>query len=157
MSETTIFTSAIILGIACSLLFIPSIADKYSRKKVFCFSLVVSGVTQICILISNSYILTLVLLFLFGASWPGVFIVGLVYSLELFPKQAQKLYIFQFLLLNALSLLAISYYYGRISQDWYFIHIIAIVLQFVGLLFCILFVPESLWTYYNDNKFQKVR
>ena len=91
VSETTVFTSAIILGIVCSLLFIPSIADKFSRKKVFCFSLVVSLLTQICLLISSEYILTLVLLVLFGASWPGVFIVGLIYSTELFPKHMHKL------------------------------------------------------------------
>jgi len=62
------------------------LADMKGRKNVFCSSILVSAIAQWGLMLSESYIKATFWLILFGVAWPGVTIVGLMYSLEFFPK-----------------------------------------------------------------------
>lgn len=101
-------------------------------------------------MISESYTKSTFWLVIFGIAWPGVTIVGLIYSLELFPANMQKLYMYKFLILQGVSICTITIIYSFPSRDWFPIFTAALIAALVSFVYCILLIPESLLTYYNE-------
>jgi hypothetical protein len=83
-----------------------------------------------------------------GLSWPGKLIVGLAYGSEFFCRNQKKSLIFSFFLTNAVILCFIPNFYEYINRDWYPLQAIGLIFGTASLCYCILFMPESLWTYY---------
>jgi len=59
---------AMLAGILCALLFVPSIADKQGRRDTYCLSLAVSLLAQFGLLVSDQAELSLVFTFMTGAA-----------------------------------------------------------------------------------------
>lgn len=113
------FKIALLGGCLLATLFVPTIADKYGRKTIFCLSFMVSLLAQFGLLISESYDHALILLTLMGLVWPGKLLVGLQYILDFFPASSHRAYVFVFLFLSGILSCFIPIYYGVISKDYY--------------------------------------
>lgn len=92
-----------------------------------------------------------------GLSWPGKMIVGLAYASEFFCINQKKSLIFSFFLTNAAILCFIPIYYEHINSDWYQLHALGLIIGTASLCYCILFMPESLWTYYQKRDYHTQR
>ena len=71
-----------------------------------------------------------------------------------FCRNQKKPLIFSFLLMNAATLCFIPNFYEYINRDWYPLQALGLILGTASLCYCILFMPESLWTYYQKREFQ---
>ena len=140
-------------GIIFSLLFVPLISDKYGRKNVFCGSILLSIMAQFGLIVSENYQITLILIAVFGMAWPGISLVGLIYGLELFPKHLQKVFLWQFIQMNIVSIFLLPLVYKSLVKDWYPVQSCALLAALASLCFSILFMPESLWTYYSKGNY----
>ena len=90
---------------------------------------------------------------LLGLTWPGKMIVGLAFASEFFCRNQKKSLIFTFLLMNAGTLCFIPNFYEYMNRDWYPLQALGLILGTASLCYCILFMPESLWTYYQKREF----
>jgi MFS family permease len=72
-------------GILISLFFVPSIADKYGRRNIYCTTLAMGLFAQLCVILCDNYTMGKAAFFLIGLSWPGKYLVGLMYILEFYP------------------------------------------------------------------------
>jgi Na+/melibiose symporter-like transporter len=69
-------------GILLSLLFVPSIADKWGRRDIYSFCLLLSVAGQFGLLMVESYEYALICMGIIGFSFPGKSYLGLLYILE---------------------------------------------------------------------------
>ena len=108
-------------------------------------------------MITESHDVAFVLLILMGLTWPGKLLVGLTYILDFFPISLHILYLYAFLVLNGIFLMFLPIYYDQITKDYYPLQAISLVLTFCTFCYSILFLPESPYTEYSKNNFQKTR
>ena len=151
------FKIAIFSGLILSMLFVPSIADKYGRKTQFSTSLIITLVAQFGLLITESYQWGLFFIFLMGVASPGKFIVGLMFILDFIPKANHVTIIFLFLMANAVSVVFIPFYFFQISKDYYTLQCTCVLATFSTFCYTMLFLPESPWSMYKQQKFQTAR
>lgn len=86
------------LAMALSLLIVPSIADKFGRRNVFCFSLATSIIALLVLTNSENSQFVYPSMFAIGLATPGKLIIGLQYFLEFVPSSSYGKYLSCFVL-----------------------------------------------------------
>ena len=119
--------------------------------------MIVSLVAQLILVMVEQEKVGIAMMALIGFSWPGKMIVGLVYASEFFCRNQKKYLIFSFFLTNAAILCIIPNFYEYINRDWYPLQALGLILGTASLCYCILFMPESLWTYYQKREYHTQR
>lgn len=85
-------------GIIGSLLFVPSISDKYGRKNVVSMCLAASVVAHFGLIMSETFDYALYSMALLGVAWLGKLLVGITCILEFLPSKVRLRYTIYILL-----------------------------------------------------------
>ena len=106
------------IGWASTLLFIPRLADKYGRKKVYATGVACQVILYTSIFFITSINLMIIVVLLYGMTLPSTLNVGFIYLLELFPtKQQTKIGVIYAVTDGCIYPLGVIYYW-MISNHW---------------------------------------
>jgi MFS family permease len=86
-SKAALLGSLFAFGMSATSLWLPTLADKLGRKKIFVLSRFIDCLLYALLLISSSYTVSIICLFGLGATTPGRLNVGVPYMNEWFPKK----------------------------------------------------------------------
>lgn len=106
-------------GWCSSVLWVPSYADKYGRVWFFKFGMVVNTILFAVLILSRSYILTLVTIAVLGFFSSFRTGVGWPYLLEVVPKQDRSIHTALFGMLGALQGIIGAFYFSSVSHNAY--------------------------------------
>ena len=84
-TKATLLGSLFSVSMCLTALWLPGLADKCGRRRIFAITRVVDCLAYTCILVSRSYTVTLVSIVCLGAATPGRLMVGIPYLNEWFP------------------------------------------------------------------------
>ena len=130
------------VGWVSTLVFVPRLSDRYSRKKVFAVGMVADWVLFIAMFLNSSLDLMIVICFLFGMATTCRLNVGFVYLMELMPKRLQGSYGSTYNTFEGTILLLGTFYFWFVSKDWFYFTLIGFGLSTWNVI-AIRFVPES--------------
>ena len=130
-------------GILVSLLFLPSIADKYGRKNVISFCLATSVIAQFGLIMADSFEHAVYFMSLLGLAWPGKLLVGMLCFLEFMPQKVRLGYIIYTMLLSSCITCFLPTFFQHFTKDAEPIMCASLVLSLAAFCFVILFLPET--------------
>ena len=134
--------SMVFVGWFCTLPWLPRLSDMYGRKKILIFGMFGDLLLFIAMYLANSFVLMLIVMFLFGCLTTIRLNISFVYLMELFPKKYQSFYASAFCTLDSMQLFLATMYFWFISKHWFYFTIIGLVMQIYNCI-TILFIPES--------------
>ena len=103
--------SAFFVGVILGLITIPGIADAKGRRNPFIFTLVISIVAQLGLLLTNNFNCAVGLMILCGITFPGKNVVGLNYLLEFLPDLQRENVMFGLFVNDVLSYVVMALFY----------------------------------------------
>jgi len=134
--------TCIFSGYTTSLLWMPRLSDKYTRKTIFAAGAVFDLCLLIALLGCKSIDSMIVLCFLIGVAIPSRYHIGFVYLMELLPKSKQNFYGAFVNTFNVAGLMLAALYFRFVSKQWTYFCYLSIFMQVV----CVVgtcFLPES--------------
>lgn len=151
------FPQYLYAGVFLSLLFVPSIADKYGRRNIYAICLGVSLVAQFGLIASEQIWVAEMCLILTGFAWIGCLIVGLLYILEFFPVKKRTGLVIAYLLIQGWLACMLPKYFQHISHETFGLQTVCLIMTLCTFCFVILFLPESPYFFYKIGNYQKAR
>ena len=120
LSDTQIglMGSSFFLGLFLFLPIIPSLGDKYGRKIVFKYTLIITMVVAIGLHFSTNYNFTLFCTFVMGALWNGKNIVGMSYADELLHKKHRNDFITVMFIFGSIVMFSVPFAYITFTKSW---------------------------------------
>jgi MFS family permease len=82
--------SCFFVGIISTILIVPAFSDSIGRKRIFLLTMIISFLSQLLLIITNSLNFALLLLIVQGMTFPGKNVVGLNLLLEQCPGDMQE-------------------------------------------------------------------
>jgi MFS family permease len=149
--------SSFLIGTFVGSFFFPRAADIIGRKPIFLSGLMLYIVVCIGFLFVKSLNMAYALLFIGGLSETGAYYVAYVYCVEMMPLRFQNYGGLLIFLVFAFVKMFFGIYFWKISNNWLPMAYIAIVLDVISLVLCLLFLPDSPRYYYSTKKFYKCR
>lgn len=139
--------SAYFGGWAATILFIPMLSDKYGRKQLFFWALVVSVITMfLMIFVSGNFYFTMGLMFISGMATSGRTTIGFIYAGEFLAPKWRIVFGVTFLFVNGLTGLIITLYFDFIGKRYDNITLIGLSTTIFGATATQIYAMESpLW------------
>jgi MFS family permease len=149
--------SSFFFGLFIGLPFIPSLGDKYGRKIVFHYTLIITMVAALGLHFSRNYNFTLFCTFTMGVLWNGKNIIGMSYADELLHKDYRKDYITAMFIIGSFVMFSIPLVYITITRSWYFQSYLMLSWAAGALCICPFYIPESPKYLYTKGRFDEAR
>lgn len=109
--------SAFFVGVIFGLVTLPGIADVYGRRNPFIFTLVVSCVAQLGLLITSNFNWAVLFMILCGITFPGKNVVGLNYLVEFLPDVQRENVMFGLFINDVVSYVVMAIFYQNVSRN----------------------------------------
>jgi len=149
--------SSFFIGLFISLFFLPQLADKIGRRKVFFVTMVLTLFWQLVITFSSSFYLTMAAIFFCGMLWPGKNIVGLSYAEEFLDKKYSNDLLASVFVGGSGIMFFVPVIYLTISKSWVLQSWLGIGLTLLCLGIIPWYLPESPKYYYEKRMFDEAR
>ena len=134
--------ASLFIGMAVTLLWLPSIADRRGRKQVFWLGMACQQLLYTGLMLTHSLAVMIVLVFLFGMLSSVRLNVGYIYLMEVLPKKAQTNVTSCWSVQEAAIYVVATIYFWKISKQWFWYCFIGYVWQLTSLV-CLFWMPES--------------
>jgi len=134
--------SALFAGWSATLLWVPPLADKYGRRKLFVWGVVANLVLYTIVMASHSYWLTVGCIFLIGALESIRISIGYTYVMELMYEPDRSFYGTVWNVNEGLIYLWATIYFGLIAKAWFPFVSIGYMLSVISTI-GVFFYPES--------------
>lgn len=110
--------SCFFIGIICSILWVPKVADTYGRVPCIISALTLQIIAQSGVYLSTNLRLSQFFLFILGMTFPGKNIIWYNYQLEM-TKESYKQFSVNFIVISeTLAIIAVSLFYQFIDTNW---------------------------------------
>ena len=149
--------SAFFIGVIFGLITIPGIADIFGRKNPFIFTLMVSCVAQLGLIITTDFNWAVFFMILCGITFPGKNVVGLNYLLEFLPDTQREGVMFGFFINDVISYIIMAIFYQYISRNVVLPQVMGLLFSISSLSFVLLKVPESPKFLHSQNRYTECR
>lgn len=142
------------IGWCSTLLWMPQIADKYGRKRLFWIAVLVDLVLYTCLFFTHSLGWMIFIWTVLGAmnSWRTT--VGYVYIMECVPKKAQTPVTSLWNVQEGGIYLLATLYFWKVSKHWFWFSLVGYIWNIISAVFMI-WMPESPRYLVNSGQLQK--
>ena len=106
------------IGWCSTMCFIPRLADKYGRKKVYIAGITTQLILYTAIFFISNLNLMMLTIFLFGMTLPTTYNVGFIYLLEFFPTKKHTSIGLMYAVTDAFIYPLGVFYFWAISSHW---------------------------------------
>ena len=134
--------SAIFIGWASTLLWVPRFGDQYGRKTVFAVGMSLNLLMYTIMMWTRDINVMLVSLFMQGALTSVRMNIGYLYMLELMPKHSRTSVGSLFGVMDSSIYLLATLYFWKVGKDWYFVCMMGYMLNLLSAI-ASWFIPES--------------
>lgn len=133
-------------GWALTIIPVPFFADKYGRRIIIAVCLFLNMIVILTLLLSSSLDLTISMMFFAGMLTSGRLTVAFVYINEFFTPREQTFYGTLFILIDGLSYLHMTVYFGYVGKNYLWVCGFGFVISVMTFILFIKFGCESvLW------------
>jgi len=137
--------SAFFAGWVCTILWVAPLASTYGRVRIFFVNCFIALIAYTFILLSRSYLLTLSMMFIYGATTTGRLSVGWPYLAELIGKKYRPLYATTMNAVTAVNGICGALYFLYVSQNSYYYATIGWAIQLLALVVCYNLPESPVW------------
>lgn len=141
--EIGLIGSLIFVGFMLGCLVLPSYADTHGRRPLFLGLVGFQLIVWLLMILVTDLKLFYVLVFLFGVCVTGRFTIGFILYQETLPKYCQAKMAITMNICDGAGVIFSTFYFAFLSKNWMILQLMAIALNFVGLVANCIFRQES--------------
>lgn len=156
-AEVGFLGSAYFIGILVGLPVLPSVSDKYGRKKLYAAVVYTIFLTELLLTFTESLNVAMLGLFIMGFTFSGKNIVGLSYLDEMLPEKLREdLFTTQFVCSTSISFI-LPMQYLLISNSWQLSNLEVFIINLIPMIIVPFYLPESPKYFYSKGLYDQAR